>query len=179
MSADDPWVFGYGSLMWNPGFDYVEHHPAVVFGAHRRLCVYSTLYRGTKKRPGLVLGLDRGGSCQGVAFKVARDNWPDTLAYLRKREKRIHIYEEVWRHVRLANGSNQKVPALCYVVDRGHELYTGKLSLDRLAQLVAHGAGNKGPNLDYVANTVDHLIEMGIYDHHLFSVHAAVDKLKQ
>lgn len=179
MMTDDIWVFGYGSLMWRPGFDYLESHPAILFGAHRRLCVYSTLYRGTKDKPGLVLGLDRGGSCRGVAFKVSADEWPETLAYLRERERRINIYDEVWRQVRLTGAENKQVSALCYVVNREHELYTGVLGLGRLSELVAQGVGDMGPNPEYVANTVEHLREMGIHDHHLVSVHDAVlDKLK-
>jgi len=179
MTADDIWVFGYGSLMWRPGFDYLEQHPAILFGAHRRLCVYSTLYRGTKDKPGLVLGLDRGGSCRGVAFKVSAHHWPDALAYLREREQRINIYDEVWRQVRLTGAENKRVSAMCYVVNRDHELYTGVLGLRRLSELVVQGVGDMGPNPEYVANTVEHLKEMGIHDHHLMSVHDAVtDKLK-
>lgn len=180
MATDDIWVFGYGSLMWRPGFDYLERHPAVLFGSHRRLCVYSTMYRGTKDKPGLVLGLDRGGSCRGVAFKVSADHWPEALAYLREREQRINIYDEVWRQVRLAGADNRRVSALCYVVNRDHEFYTGPLGLDRLSELVAQGTGEMGPNPEYVANTVEHLREMGIHDPHLMSVHEAVlRRLKQ
>src|SRR5581483_9176409 len=95
LSNDDLWVFGYGSLMWRPGFDYLEQVPARLIGEHRALCVYSFDHRGTPEKPGLVLGLDRGGACRGIAFRVAADLRQATIEYLRAREQTTHVYREV------------------------------------------------------------------------------------
>src|SRR5436305_12924446 len=97
MAVHDFWVFGYGSLMWNPGFRFTERKQAIIHGFHRSLCMYSYMYRGTRERPGLVLALDRGGACQGVAFRIAPDCWEETLAYLRAREQVTIGYREVTR----------------------------------------------------------------------------------
>ncbi|WP_394691702.1 gamma-glutamylcyclotransferase [Hoeflea sp.] len=165
---DDFWVFGYGSLMWRPGFDHEETRPARLFGYHRALCVRSFVHRGTPERPGLVLGLDRGGSCQGVAFRVRADARDAVVDYLRARELVTHVYLETTRRIRLDSGDH--VAALTYVVDRGHQQYAGGLSADD-AHLAVRGArGQSGPNEDYVLNTVEHLRTLGIRDHHLETI---------
>ena len=124
-STGDLWVFGYGSLMWRPGFEFIERVPARLIGEHRALCVYSFVHRGTPEKPGLVLGLDRGGACRGVAFRVAEKNSAATIAYLREREQVTSVYREVKRSVWLENEARQRVSALVYVVDRGHVQYAG------------------------------------------------------
>lgn len=163
--AEAFWVFGYGSLMWRPGFRFLDRRPALLYGAHRSLCVLSHIHRGSPGRPGLVLGLDRGGSCRGVAFRVAAEEWSDVLAYLREREQATLVYRETRRPVRFDGGG--AAAALCYVVDRGHPQYAGPLSLDEQARLVRQGRGRSGVNADYVRNTVDHLNELGIRDRRL------------
>src|SRR5208282_4138064 len=130
----DLWVFGYGSLMWRPGFDFLERAPARLIGLHRALCVYSFVHRGTPERPGLVLGLDRGGTCRGVAFRVAPRSRAATITYLRAREQVTSVYRETMRRVWLKGDagrptSSLQVSALCYVVDRSHVQYAGRLSL--------------------------------------------------
>ena len=130
-SAGDLWVFGYGSLIWRPGFEFVERVEARLVGAHRALCVYSFVHRGTPERPGLVLGLDQGGACRGMAYRVAAGKRAETVAYLRAREQATMVYRESIRSVWLRGGPEQRISALCYVVDRGHPQYAGRLSLDQ------------------------------------------------
>ncbi len=158
----DLWVFGYGSLMWRPGFDFVERQGALVHGWRRSLCVYSHVYRGTPERPGLVLGLDRGGACRGVAFRVAAALRTPTIEYLRAREQVTAVYLERTVLAHLPNGAT--VEALTYVADRDHAQYAGRLERERLLALVAHGVGVSGPNIDYVLNTEAHLRENGVTD---------------
>lgn len=158
----DLWVFGYGSLMWRPGFDYVEVQPALLRGAHRSLCVYSVVHRGTARCPGLVLGLDSGGSCRGMALRVEAAVADATRQYLREREQVTNVYREVYRPVALQDRSGRKVDALCFLVDRTHCQYAGRLSIDEQVERVRNGHGRSGDNVDYVANTLRHLAEMGL-----------------
>jgi glutathione-specific gamma-glutamylcyclotransferase len=156
------WIFGYGSLMWRPGFNYRERHVAVVRGYHRALCIYSHVHRGTPERPGLVLGLDRGGSCKGIVYGVAEKDRREILAYLRAREQATAVYLERLAPAVLADG--RQVLALAYVADRDHRQYAGKLSRHDLLRLVRQGYGISGGNPDYVRNTHDHLAELGFAD---------------
>jgi cation transport protein ChaC len=148
---DEFWVFGYGSLMWNPGFPYLEKAEAHVFGYRRSLCVRSHVHRGTPERPGLVLGLDRGGSC---------------------RELVTHVYKERVLPVSLLD--RRSVRAVGYVVDRAHRQYAGALPVVEAANIVRAAAGKSGPNPVYVINTVAHLRQMGIRDHWLEGVERLV-----
>jgi cation transport protein ChaC len=161
-SNDDLWVFGYGSLMWRPGFDYLESALAWVHGYHRSLCVFSHVHRGTPERPGLVLGLDYGGSCQGVAFRVAAVAREATIAYLRERELVTSVYLERMVGLRFADGGT--VRALTFVVDRRHEQYAGRLPIDQMARMVGQGVGVSGDNPAYVRNTYEHLLQLDIHD---------------
>ena len=163
MSAEnDLWVFGYGSLMWRPGFEFEEKQLAVVRGYHRALCVYSHVHRGTPERPGLVLGLDRGGSCKGVAFRVRDTAAEATIAYLRAREQVTMVYREIILRAVLADGRIVRV--VSYAVDRRHGQYAGTLELPDLERLVGQGVGVSGANPDYVRSTYDHMIGLGIAD---------------
>jgi cation transport protein ChaC len=163
-SHDDLWVFGYGSLMWRPGFEFVEQVPARLIGEHRALCVYSFDHRGTPEKPGLVLGLDRGGACRGIAFRVPAKRRDDTVDYLRGREQTTHVYREVMRSVWLENEARQRVAALAYVVDRGHVQYAGRLSLAEQLRYVRQGHGRSGNNRDYVLSTVKSIEAQGFRD---------------
>lgn len=158
------WVFGYGSLMWRPGFDYLERVPAKLIGLHRSLCVYSHVHRGTPERPGLVLGLDRGGACRGIAYRVAAARRKETVAYLRAREQATSVYLEVYRRVTLEKPGDPVVRAMTYVVDRGHTQYAGRLSPDVQLHMVRQGHGQSGANPDYVKNTVKSIEEQGFRD---------------
>jgi glutathione-specific gamma-glutamylcyclotransferase len=164
MAVHDFWVFGYGSLMWNPGFAFIERRQAIVHGFHRSLCMYSYMYRGTPERPGLVLGLDHGGACHGVAFRVAPEDWEKTLAYLRAREQVTGMYREVTHPARLAKDISSPVGALTYVVDRTHAQYAGRLDHETQMRHIKQGHGQSGSCRDYVLNTVAHLRELGIRD---------------
>jgi glutathione-specific gamma-glutamylcyclotransferase len=152
--AGDLWVFGYGSLMWQPGFAFVERVEARLIGLHRALCVYSFVHRGTPERPGLVLGLDTGGACRGIAFRVAAAERAATVAYLRAREQVTSVYRESMRRIWLRNEPEEAVMALCYTTDRGHPQYAGRLSLEQQLHHVRQGFGQSGANRDYVVATV-------------------------
>src|SRR5229473_6899393 len=175
LSKGDLWVFGYGSLMWRPGFDFIEQVPARLIGEHRALCVYSFDHRGTPEKPGLVLGLDRGGACRGIAFRVAAKQRSDTIDYLRSREQTTHVYREVMRSVWLEDEARQRVSALAYVVDRGHPQYAGRLNLEHQAHLVRQGHGRSGANLDYVLSTIAEIEAQGCRD---AGLHAIAERLR-
>src|SRR5271156_1934264 len=164
---EDLWVFGYGSLMWRPGFEHLERVPARITGLHRALCVYSFVHRGTPERPGLVLGLDRGGACRGIAYRVAEKHRAETVAYLRAREQVTSVYREVMRSVWLENAARQRISALTYVVDRGHVQYAGRLSLAEQLRYVEQGHGRSGNNRDYVLSTVKSIEAQGFRDSQL------------
>jgi glutathione-specific gamma-glutamylcyclotransferase len=163
-SHEDLWVFGYGSLMWRPGFAFIEQVPARLIGEHRALCVYSFDHRGTPEKPGLVLGLDRGGACRGIAFRVAATQRDEVINYLRSREQTTNVYREVMRSVWLENATRERVSALAYVVDRGHVQYAGRLSLHEQLRYVRQGHGRSGNNRDYVLETVRSIEAQGFRD---------------
>ncbi len=159
------WVFGYGSLMWRPGFAYARRCKATLRGWRRSLCVYSHVYRGSPERPGLVLGLDRGGACAGVAFEVAEALRETTMRYLREREQATAVYLERIAPITLECG--ERVPALTYVADRLHEQYAGRLDREAMPAYVRAGTGQSGDNPEYVLETHDHLQAMGVRDRDL------------
>ncbi|MER0238702.1 gamma-glutamylcyclotransferase [Fulvimarina sp. MAC8] len=165
---NDFWVFGYGSLIWNPGFDFKERSVARLAGFHRALCVRSHVHRGTPEQPGLVFGLDRGGSCVGMAYKVAGGDHDAVMAYLRARELVTHVYLEKTVSIRLAEGTG--VRAVTYVVDRGHTQYGGKISAEDAARIVMRSHGRSGPNVEYVTNALQEIHRMGLKDSWLESV---------
>lgn len=182
--SGDVWVFAYGSLMWNPGFAFAERCEARLTGAHRTLCVYSFHHRGTPEQPGLVLGLDLGGSCRGIAYRVAAADWPQTHAYLTEREQISGVYREVTRRVSLLDGSGREAPAVAYLVNRAHPQYARGLTLQDQLHLVRRSHGKSGPNTDYVVATVKALEGLGIRDaalsfivHHLAGGHGAPAEL--
>lgn len=161
-AREDLWVFGYGSLIWRPGFDFVESVDATLRGYHRSLCILSHVHRGTPEQPGLVLGLDRGGACRGLAFRVEAGRADETLAYLREREQATAVYLERRLSVRLADGRG--IAAVTYVADRKHLQYAGRLPREELLRLIRQGRGASGENPDYVLRTQEHLRRMGIFD---------------
>jgi cation transport protein ChaC len=163
----DLWVFAYGSLMWRPGFDFRERVNARLIGGHRALCVFSFVHRGTPERPGLVLGLDFGGACRGIAYRVAAKARAETLAYLRAREQVTMVYRECVRPVILIGHAEKRIQAVCYMVDRSHPQYAGRLSLAEQLHLVRQGRGRSGANPEYVLAAVKELETLGCRDHDL------------
>lgn len=159
------WVFGYGSLMWRPGFAYARRCKALLRGWRRSLCIYSHVHRGSPERPGLVLGLDRGGACPGVAFEVDAAQREATIRYLREREQVTSVYLERVAPVTLEGGD--RVLALTYVADRLHDQYAGRLDREAMLEYVRGGQGQFGRNTEYVLETCDHLQEMGVRDRDL------------
>ncbi|MGL4494977.1 MAG: gamma-glutamylcyclotransferase [Beijerinckiaceae bacterium] len=172
LQGHDFWVFGYGSLMWRPDFPFVEKSGALLHGLHRSLCVRSHVHRGTPERPGLVMGLDRGGACHGIAFRVADADRLAVLDTLRAREQVTMVYRESVKPVRL--GDARRVLALTYVVDRAHKQYAGALPREAQLAAILGAAGKSGPNPDYVLNTQAHLDEMGVHDATLVWLAAAL-----
>ena len=169
----DIWVFAYGSLMWNPGFPYAEARRARLTGYHRAFCIYSVHYRGTERRPGLVLGLDRGGTCDGIAYRLVPERAAETLAYLRARELIYAVYREALLPVAIrlddcnpragsTNHTTRDTFAITFIAERAHPAYAGRPCLKRELQMIRGAKGTGGPNLEYVVNTLCHLRELGI-----------------
>ncbi|MDE2386022.1 MAG: gamma-glutamylcyclotransferase [Alphaproteobacteria bacterium] len=159
-------IFAYGSLMWRPDFEFKSARPARLFGYHRALSVLSHHYRGTKEKPGLVLGLDRGGSCLGLVYDIDADDWVSTIAKVREREMLGDVYSEQVKRFRLVE-SGEEVRAITYVVRRQSEQYAPAMSLEQLLHYVGQGHGTMGSCRAYVANTLRHLRALGIHDHRL------------
>lgn len=174
-APEDLWVFGYGSLIWRPGFHHVERVPARMVGLHRSLCVLSFVHRGTPERPGLVLGLDHGGACRGIAYRVPAKERAATLDYLRAREQVTSVYRETVRTAWLAGKPERRVDAVCYAVDRSHPQYAGRLTLAEQLHLVRQGHGQSGADRDYVLDTVAALEELDWRDAEL---HLLAERLK-
>jgi len=155
----DMWIFGYGSLMWDPGFEFEERQPALLHGYHRAFCLHSIRYRGTPERPGLVLGLAPGGSCKGRAFRVAASNIEAVIEYLHERELVHYVYQFREVPLRVPGG---RIRAHTYIADIKHERYAGGLSMETTAGIIRKGHGLRGPNTEYLENTIAHLDELGI-----------------
>lgn len=166
-SAPDPdriWVFGYGSLIWNPAFHFVERRTARVHGFHRQFCLLSRAGRGTPERPGLMLALEPGGSCHGVVYRLAPEQVHSELDVLWRREMNSWVYRPVWVAARTPAGIEH---AILFAVNREHERYIGELDLGETARYLASGAGPLGRCCDYLFQTVAHLRELGLRDRHL------------
>lgn len=161
------WIFGYGSLMWRPGFAFADAVPARLAGFSRHFCVTSVHHRGSPKRPGLVLGLDRGGVCDGIAYKVQAAEAARVLAYLRAREQVNGVYREARVGIKIRAPEPREVTAVVYLVERAHPSYAGNLPLATQARLIAGARGLSGANLDYVVNTLRHMAEIGIREREL------------
>ncbi len=158
------WVFGYGSLIWDPGFAYSERHRVTVHGYHRAFCIRSVQYRGTPEAPGVVLGLDRGGSCQGVVFKLQPDEADAVVEQVYRREMSHYAYEPRLVRARLVDGRD--IRALTFVARRGDPAYQ-RLEEAEVLRRLRDCVGARGPNCDYAVNTVKALADWGITDRQL------------
>ncbi len=171
-AADDPWVFGYGSLIWNPLLHYIERQPALMRGYHRRFCLWSRTGRGTPENPGLVLGLDRGGSCRGIAYRIDRAVVREEFRLLWRREMIAMSYCPKWIAVNTVEG---EVKALAFVMNREHPNYAGHLSIEQTASVLATAVGRLGSARDYLLQTIAGLQQHGVRDHHLIRLRACID----
>jgi len=167
----DLWIFAYGSLMWDPGFPYCEAVPAVLPGHHRSFCVYSRSHRGTNARPGLVLGLGRGGSCRGIAYRVPSVDVPEAMTYLWDREMKSRVYRLQELEVELPTGP---VDALAFVVDEAHPEYAGDLPLEAQVRLIRAGVGTSGSAAAYLESSIAELARLGVVDPSLKRLERAV-----
>jgi len=165
--GQDLWIFAYGSLMWRPGFAYQESRRALLTGYRRCFCIYSVHHRGTPKRLGMVLGLDRGGACEGIAYRIAAANVPAIRRYLSAREVINGVYREAMVPIELDGEPPEEVIALAYIVERAHPNYAYRLPLAKQARLIRGAKGLSGANLDYLVSTVRHLADLEIRDREL------------
>jgi glutathione-specific gamma-glutamylcyclotransferase len=165
------WVFAFGSLMWNPAFHYVERRTARVHGFHRQFCLWARAGRGSPERPGLMLSLESGGSCTGVAYRVAAKAAATELDVLWRREMSTMAYRPVWT---VAHTSKGREPAIAFSANRLHERYVPGLEDEAVARYLATGAGPMGRCCDYLFDTVAHLRQLGIRDRRLEALEAMV-----
>jgi cation transport protein ChaC len=176
-NGEDRWVFGYGSLMWRPGFEFLDRQRAVLHGRRRAFCIYSVHHRGTYERPGLVLGLAPGGATRGCAYRIGAAQWPETYAYLLEREQPTETYIEAWAPVRL-HGGGEAVKTLVFLSDVHHPQWAGELSLEAQARLIAGATGLSGRNVDYLRDLVSHLREVGVRDRTMETLLTRVEALE-
>ncbi|MEL6280697.1 MAG: gamma-glutamylcyclotransferase [Pseudomonadota bacterium] len=157
------WVFGYGSLMWDPGFAHVERREALLHGFARRFCMWSVHYRGTPEDPGLVLALleEAGAATEGVAYRVSAAQAPDALGYLQERELVSSAYRETTAEIVFGD---ERVRSIAYVMNTAHPQFAGGLTLDDQAEVIERAIGPRGRNCEYLFNTVAHLQEIGVQD---------------
>jgi cation transport protein ChaC len=167
----DIWLFAYGSLIWNPLFKFVEHRSGTIYGWHRRFCLWTPWGRGTPDNPGLVLGLDRGGSCRGVAFRLDAATVATELIIVWRREMIVNTYIPRW--VRVLDGK-QGFDAIAFVVNRNHRAYVGNISWETTVNSIATAQGQLGSSADYLMQTIEGLAAAGIRDKHLLQLGASV-----
>lgn len=172
--GEDFHVFAYGSLMWRPDFPFAEIEPATLHGYHRAFCITSTHYRGNAERPGLVLGLDRGGKCVGRLYRVEARHAAEVAEYLHQRELVTGCY--VPKRVLLRLEGDRRQHGIAYVADRGHYQYAGKLDDAKAAEIIRHAVGVVGSNREYLRNTVQHLDDMGIAEGRLHKILRLVER---
>jgi len=167
----DVWLFGYGSLVWNPLVHYQERRVARLHGFHRSFCLWSHVNRGSLQRPGLVLGLDAGGSCRGVAYRIAAHHAEDELRLLWRREMVLGAYRPRWAKV---DSGEEPLQAIAFFVNREHANYAGKLPLETVIKTLVSTRGQLGTPAEYLIETVRGLIEHGVRDPYLLELRKRV-----
>jgi cation transport protein ChaC len=180
-AGDNVWVFGYGSLMWNPLFHYAERRPATLRGFHRSFCLRSIVGRGSPERPGLMLALDNGGSCRGLAFRLAADTAAQELQLLWRREMVVGSYIPRWARVEAdpctgSHGCAEELRALVFVVNHDHPNYLGRLPFEQVATTLATASGRIGSGADYLFRTVDTLAAHGLRDGYVERLRSRVER---
>jgi cation transport protein ChaC len=170
-AGEDLWVFAYGSLIWNPAFHFVERRKAHLFGYHRQFCLWTSLGRGSPDRPGLMLGLEHGGCCTGVALRIEATAVESELEVIWRREMLTGAYRPRWLPLRTGA---ETLRAIAFVINRRHERYARRVAEAEVVATIAHATGALGPCRDYLFNTVAHLEELGIHDRRLTRLAAAV-----
>ena len=171
--GQDVWVYGYGSLIWRPEFSFLDRQQALLRGYHRSLCLWSRINRGTPEKPGLVFGLDAGGSCRGVAFKIAGENVPEVFEALWRREMSSGAYTPRWLPCKTKSGSIQ---ALAFVMNRNTDAYVPRMPLEQLVDVIHHAHGINGPCIEYVTETAQALKQSKIQDKRLQNVMDALER---
>ena len=164
MSENQVWIFAYGSLMWRPDFEYFEEKPARLFGYHRALCIFSHFHRGTQEKPWLVFGLDKGGSCKGIAYRIRKVDKAKIFTKLHQREMPTKVYVPMWLPIHIGT---KTLRAYGFVADRKHKQYAAGLSEEEVIQYISQGVGGYGTCHDYVENTLKQLSKLGIQEHQL------------
>jgi cation transport protein ChaC len=167
----DVWLFAYGSLVWNPVLEFDERVVASVHGYHRSFCLWSRVNRGSHDNPGLVLGLDRGGRCTGVAYRIAGRLAEPELRLLWRREMLLGSYAPKWVHV---THGKRAFRALAFVVNRDRSGYAGRLAAEAIVERLLNAKGTIGSGLDYLRQTIDGLAALGIRDPNLMHLDALV-----
>lgn len=177
-ATPDLWVFAYGSLMWNPGFPFEAVAKARLTGWHRRFCIVSRHHRGTHRRPGLVLGLDRGGVTDGLAYRVAPGEAAAVRNYLRAREQVSGVYREAHVRLMLRDAAIEECHALTYLAESAHPSFTPPTPVRRQAHIIAGAIGLSGSNIDYLANTLSELKRLGIRERELERIQACLGPIR-
>lgn len=174
--GEDAWIFAYGSLMWNPALDYADSLPCRVEGWHRSFCFWTPLGRGTPELPGLMLALERGGACEGIAYRLSPEQVESELAILWNREMLSGVYRPQWVSATLRDG--RLVTAVTFEVDPAHSQYCGDLPIEKQAHHMAFAEGRRGTSRDYLANTAAHARALGIHDPYIEDMVERVAKLR-
>lgn len=172
--GEDVWLFGYGSLVWNPIIRFEERHVAKLRGYHRRFCLWSHINRGSPQKPGLVLGLDSGGSCRGVAFRIRGDHAENELRLLWRREMVLGSYCPRWVKVGMGD---RELSAIAFVVRRDHPSYAGRLPLDTVLKIMVSARGFLGTPTEYLHQTIQGLLRHGVRDAYLMEIRKHVNAL--
>ena len=173
-SPDEVWIFAYGSLIWNPAIHFAEREKVLVDGFHRSFCFWTVLGRGCEENPGLMMGLEPGGSSNGLAYRIDVDDLGTEMDILFRRELMSYVYKPTWVDATLAESPDKTIKVLAFVVDPEHERFCGELDESTLVRHIATASGPLGRNCDYLFQLTEHLRELGFSDEPLLQLEAMV-----